>query len=441
MSANFSQDDTAQILRAMTAELTHRGPDDAGTWIDAEAGVALGHRRLSILDLSPHGAQPMQSACGRYVISYNGEIYNFDRLRAELEGAVAVLPAWRGHSDTEVMLAAISHWGLEKAVERLVGMFAFALWDRRERTLFLVRDRLGEKPLYYGWLGGTLVFASELKALKRHPSWRGDIDRDALALLLRHNYIPAPHSIYKHIRKLPPGTWLRITPGAAAGALEPHIYWSAREVAERGTRGQLSLSRTEAVQHLDPLLRESVKQQMVADVPLGAFLSGGIDSSTVVALMQAQSTSRVKTFTIGFREAGYDEAPHAQAVATHLGTDHTELYVSPEEAMATIPRLPRMYDEPFSDSSQIPTFLVAQLARKHVTVSLSGDGGDELFAGYNRYFWGRSIWQRIGWIPAPLRAIAAPCSRCRRHAGRRYSIACRPASRRLRERNPWRQSA
>jgi asparagine synthase (glutamine-hydrolysing) len=440
LSANFSQDAAGQTLRAMTAELIHRGPDDAGSWIDAEAGIALGHRRLSILDLSPHGAQPMQSACGRYVMSFNGEIYNFNRLRAELEGAVSALPAWRGHSDTEVMLAAISHWGLEKAIERLVGMFAFALWDRRERALFLVRDRLGEKPLYYGWLGGTLVFASELKALKRHPSWRGDIDRDALTLLLRHNYIPAPYSIYKHIRKLPPGTWLRIALGAGAPkeALEPHVYWSAREVAERGTRDQLSLSRTEAVQHLDGLLRDSVKQQMVADVPLGAFLSGGIDSSTVVALMQAQSTSRVKTFTIGFREAGYDEAHHAQAVALHLGTDHTELYVSPEEAMATIPHLPRMYDEPFSDSSQIPTFLVAQLARKHVTVSLSGDGGDELFAGYNRYFWGRSIWQQIGWIPVPLRRaiagamVALPPARWEALFNRLSPLL----PRRLRERNP-----
>jgi asparagine synthase (glutamine-hydrolysing) len=405
LATNTSHENAARILDAMTAALTHRGPDASGNWIDAEAGIGLGHRRLSILDLSPHGAQPMQSACGRYVISFNGEIYNFEQLRTELEGVTA----WRGHSDTEVMLAAFTHWGLEKAVERFVGMFAFALWDRRERTLTLVRDRLGEKPLYYGWLGRSFVFGSELKALKHHPDWRGDIDRNALALLLRHNYIPAPYSIYKDINKLPPGTWLRIVANAngAEARFQPQAYWSARQAAEQGTRSPLEISETEAIASLDGLLRDSIRRQMVADVPVGAFLSGGFDSSTVVALMQAQSASRVKTFTIGFHEKAYDEAQHARAVASHLGTEHTELYVTPEEAMAVIPRLPAIYDEPFSDSSQIPTFLVSSLTRKHVTVSLSGDGGDELFGGYNRYFWGKSIWRRLRWAPVGLRRMLA----------------------------------
>ena len=440
LGGDFSPDTAGPIVDAMTGALAHRGPDATGRWLDAEAGIALGHRRLSILDLSPHGAQPMQSACSRYVLSYNGEIYNFARLRAQLEAEVAGLPAWHGHSDTEVMLAAISHWGLEQAVGRFVGMFAFALWDRRERTLILARDRLGEKPLYYGWLGKAFVFASELKALKHHPAWRGEVDRDALALLLRHNYIPAPHSIYTQVRKLPPGTWLTIKPSVARGgeSPEPHVYWSARAGAERGTRNPLDTSASEAVQQLDRLLRVSVAGQMVADVPLGAFLSGGIDSSTIVALMQVQSTARVRTFTIGFPEAAYDEAHHARAVAHHLGTDHTELYVTPEEAMAVIPRLPAIYDEPFSDSSQIPTFLVAALARQHVTVSLSGDGGDELFGGYNRYFWGRSLWRQVGWIPVPLRRaiagamVALPPARWEALFNRLSPLL----PRRLRERNP-----
>ena len=392
--------DYAQTLGAMGEALAHRGPDAAELWSDAPAGIGFAHRRLSIIDLSPHGAQPMHSACGRYVISYNGELYNFRELRAELEAASPATP-WRGHSDTEVMLAAIGRWGLEAALARFVGMFAFSLWDRAERTLTLARDRLGEKPLYYGLLGGELAFASELKALERHPAWRGEIDRGALALLLRYGYIAAPHSIYEGIRKLPPGTFLRFKPGQGTG--EPAAYWSALDVAEAASRERLDLSEGEALEALEQVLGDAVGRQMVADVPLGAFLSGGIDSSTIVALMQARSRAPVKTFAIGFREERFDEARHARAVAKHLGTEHHELYVSPADAMAVVPRLPTIYDEPFADPSQMPTCLVAALARRHVKVSLSGDGGDELFGGYRRYRWGRLVWGSIGWLPGVLR--------------------------------------
>jgi len=396
------------IVRRMADTLIHRGPDDGGTWADANVGVALGHRRLSILDLSPEGHQPMRSASGRFVIVFNGEIYNYKIIRAELEKEHASV-TWRGHSDTEVILAAVQHWGLVVAVAKFVGMFAFALWDRELRVLYLVRDRLGEKPLYYGWVNGVFLFGSELKALRAHPRWQGEIDRNAIALFLRHNYIPAPYSIYQDVYKLKPGAILSLcldeSQSGSKNEPQPVSYWSAKEVAERGVLE--SFSEMELVERLDHLLREAVAGQMVADVPLGAFLSGGVDSSTIVALMQVQSTRPVKTFSIGFREAGYDEAVYAKAVARHLGTEHTELYVSPDEAMAVIPRLPTLYDEPFSDSSQIPTFLVSQLARRHVTVSLSGDGGDELFGGYNRYFWGRRIWRNIGWMPCWLRSAVA----------------------------------
>ncbi|MEX2162773.1 MAG: asparagine synthase (glutamine-hydrolyzing) [Sulfuricaulis sp.] len=397
------------VASRMVGMMVHRGPDDAGVWQDADAGIALGHRRLAIVDLSVHGHQPMVSACGRYVIAYNGEIYNFPNLRQELEtngGAVA----WRGHSDTEVMLAAITQWGLVAAVKRFVGMFAFALWDREERILHLVRDRMGEKPLYYGWMSKTFLFGSELKALRAYPGWRGEIDRNALALFMRHDYIPAPHSIYEGVSKLLPGTILSLSRDPVRDAKEscrPVAYWSVRDVAGRGMGNRYGGSSTEAVNELETLLKDSVKQQMVADVPLGAFLSGGVDSSTVVALMQAQSSRPVKTFTIGFEEEGYDEAMYANAVAHHLGTEHTELYVTPDQAMSVIPDLPQMYDEPFADSSQIPTFLLSSLARRYVTVSLSGDGGDELLAGYNRYFWGRKIWKTVGWMPRGLRRVTA----------------------------------
>ncbi|MFQ5451900.1 MAG: asparagine synthase (glutamine-hydrolyzing), partial [Nitrospinaceae bacterium] len=394
----------AASLQRMGSTLTHRGPDDEGQWHDSRAGVGLAHQRLSIIDLSSQGRQPMMSPSGRYVIVYNGEIYNFPALRKELDDLAAMEPAtasfsWRGHSDTEVLLAAIEQWGLKKALKKFIGMFAFALWDRRERVLHLVRDRLGIKPLYYGWQGRAFLFGSELKALKAHPEFQGQIDRNALALMMRHNYIPAPHSIYKNIYKLLPGTILTIDKGGVHSRPKPVPYWCAREAAEKGVASPFTGSTEEAAEQLDGLLRDATKLRMISDVPLGAFLSGGIDSSAVVALMQAQSSRPVKTFSIGFHEEKYNEAGHAKRVAQYLGTDHTELYVTPEQAMGVIPCLPALYDEPFSDSSQIPTFLVSRLARGHVTVSLSGDGGDELFAGYNRYFWAGKIWKYLKWVP------------------------------------------
>ena len=392
-------------LRRMAAAIAHRGPDDAGVWTDENVGIGLAHRRLSILDLSPAGHQPMLSASGRYVIVFNGEIYNHLDLREELTGN-----DWRGHSDTETLLAAFESWGVEAALKKSVGMFAIALWDRETRTLTLARDRLGEKPLYYGWQKGVLLFGSELKALKAHPAFVGEIDRDALTLFLRHNAIPAPYSIYKNIHKLLPGTyWQCVLPSSLSpeGEGELKVYWSARNAAELGQKNRFTGSDDEARDALESVLGQSVAGQMLADVPLGAFLSGGVDSSTVVALMQARSSRPVKTFTIGFNEAGYNEAEYAHAVARHLGTEHTELYVKPEEALAVIPLLPGLYDEPFADSSQIPTYLVSRLARSHVTVSLSGDGGDELFGGYNRYFWAQNIWRRMGWMPQSMRAALA----------------------------------
>jgi asparagine synthase (glutamine-hydrolysing) len=378
-------------LCSMTSAISHRGPDDEGYWVDGDAGIALGHRRLSIIDLSPEGHQPMVSASGRYVISYNGEVYNFQELRKELDGS-----GWRGQSDTEVILKAIETWGLTEAVKYFVGMFAFTLWDRKERVLHLVRDRLGIKPLYYGWAGKTFLFASELKALTKHPVFQAEINRDALSLFLRHSYIPAPYSIYEGIYKLLPGTILTLAQPTCQPSGE--TYWSMKDVAERCIDDPFIGTEAEAIEYLDGILREAVAMRMVADVPLGAFLSGGIDSSTVVALMQSRSSQPIKTFSIGFHESHYNEAEHARAVARSLGTDHTELYVTPEEAMAVIPELPRFYDEPFSDSSQIPTFLVSQLTRQHVTVSLSGDGGDELFGGYKRYNAAQDLWRVTGWI-------------------------------------------
>jgi asparagine synthase (glutamine-hydrolysing) len=386
----------------MAGTLAHRGPDAGGGWVDPSTGVGLGFRRLAILDLSDLGAQPMVSACGRYVIVFNGEVYNFGVLRGQLAAAGHT---FRGHSDTEVLLAAISAWGVEPALRRSNGMFAFALWDRTLQVLHLARDRLGEKPMYYGWAGATFLFASELKALRAHPAFQAEVDRDALALYLRHKYVPAPWSIYRGVRKLPPGTLLTLNPRARGQDADPRPYWSAREVVETG--GDRRLNPGEAVDELDHLLRDSVRLRMVADVPLGAFLSGGIDSSTVVALMQAQSSRPVRTFTIGYDDDDFDEAADALAVARHLGTQHTELYVSPSECMDVIPRLPALYDEPFADSSQIAMFLVSALARRHVTVSLSGDGGDELFGGYNRYLWAPAVWRRASRVPQPLRRAAA----------------------------------
>jgi asparagine synthase (glutamine-hydrolysing) len=397
-----NSDSLQAIVECMTRTIRHRGPDDNGSWVDAGAGVALGHQRLAILDLSPEGHQPMVSANGRYVLVFNGEIYNFLELKQKLE---QLGHSFRGHSDTEVMLTSFCQWGLQSAIQKFNGMFAFALWDRQEGVLHLGRDRLGEKPLYYGWLGQTLVFGSELKALAAHPQFQPEIDRDALTSFLRLKYIPAPYSIYKGIYKLLPGTTLSWQ-GEADHPL-PQSYWSIKAVAEFGIAEPFIGSEQDAITLLDSLLRDAVGLRMAADVPLGAFLSGGIDSSTVVALMQAQSSQAIKTFTIGFQEDNYNEAQYAKAVAQHLGTAHTELYVTPEEALATIPKLPTLYDEPFADVSQIPTFLVSQLAKQYVTVSLSGDGGDELFGGYGRYLRGQSLWQTVSWIPAKIRQTAA----------------------------------
>ncbi len=367
-----------ELLKRMGDSIAHRGPNDSGYFSEGSSGIGLVHRRLSILDLSASGHQPMTSASGRYVIIFNGEVYNFEQIRSELGQRT-----WRGHSDTEVMLETIERWGVEEALKRFVGMFAFALWDHKERKLSLARDRVGIKPLYYGRAGRHFVFASELKALGAFPDFRGDIDRDALAMYMRHSYVPTPHCIYDGIHKLNAGSILTI--GGPEQEPEVRSYWSAAEVAEKGVLSPLAGSDVEVVEQLHEQLLSAVRLRMIADVPLGAFLSGGIDSSTVVALMQAQSGPPVKTFTIGFHESGYNEATHAKRIAEHLGTEHTELYVTPEEALEVVPVLPTMYDEPFADSSQIPTYLVSKLARKHVTVSLSGDGGDELFGGYNRY--------------------------------------------------------
>lgn len=454
--AGASGDDA--VLRSMADQLILRGPDDEGYWSDTGQRIGLGHRRLAIVDLSPAGHQPMASASGRYVIAFNGEIYNHLDLRRELEKTglprrdaprndetaridtsaspsrnddLSGLPRftrndkadvssrgqngrgdpveWRGHSDTETLLAGIEAWGLEATLKKSIGMFAIALWDRETNTLTLARDRMGEKPLYYGWQGSgeqlVFLFGSELKALKAHPAFVAEIDRGALCLLLRHNYIPAPYSIYQGIAKLEPGCLLSVS----LAQPEPQIwkYWDMVDVARAGVAQPFSGTADEAVDALDMLTRDAVRQQMMADVPLGAFLSGGIDSSTVVALMQSQSSRPVKTFTIGFNEQGYNEAIHAKVVANHLGTEHTELYVTSGQAMDVIPRLPGLYCEPFADSSQIPTFLVSQLARQHVTVSLSGDAGDELFCGYNRYLLTQRMWKKLSSVPAPLRSLAA----------------------------------
>jgi asparagine synthase (glutamine-hydrolysing) len=393
------------VVTRMADTLRHRGPDDAGAWVDVAAGIALGFRRLAIVDLSPAGRQPMLSAGGRYVLTFNGEIYNFAGLRKELECRGAL---FRGHSDTEVLLAAIEVWGLDAALRRCAGMFALALWDREERRLSLARDRLGEKPLYYGWAKGAFLFASELKALRQHPRFASQVRRDALVPYLLHGYVPTPCSIFEGIFKLPPGTILTLPANQSPGTLpEPMPYWSAARAAEEGAGNRLEGDEHAAIAALDEVLRRSVREQMVADVPLGAFLSGGIDSSTVVALMQAQSPRPVRTFTVGFHEGGFDEAGYARAVARHLGTEHTELYVTPAEALAVIPRLPELYDEPFADSSQVPTFLVAQTAARFVTVSLSGDGGDEVFAGYPWYERGAAAWRRARRVPGLLRRMAA----------------------------------
>jgi asparagine synthase (glutamine-hydrolysing) len=393
----------------MADTISHRGPDDSGEWCDPPAGYAVGFRRLSIIDLSAAGHQPMLSASGRYVIAFNGEVYNFESIRRELDQAGSS-PSYRGHSDTEVMLAAIEAWGLEAAVRKFVGMFAFALWDRRERILHLVRDRLGVKPLYYGAHNGTLLFGSELKPFRKHSAFNDRVRRDALVLYLRHCYIPSPYSVYESYWKLPPGCILSVR-DPAAPLPAPVPYWSASDIASAGLASQLSASEAELTEELDQLLHDAIRLRMVADVPVGVFLSGGIDSSTVTAIMQAESMRPVRSFSIGFGEDSFNEAPHAKRIAQHLRTEHTELYLSPEETREVIPKLPSLYDEPFADSSQIPTYLVSQLARQQVTVSLTGDGGDELFCGYDRYTYGADLWRILKRVPKPARRLLASSMR------------------------------
>jgi len=386
---------------AMADSLAYRGPDDHGMWADTDAGIALTHRRLSIVDLSPAGHQPMVSADGRFVITYNGEIYNFQELRPELEARGV---KFRGHSDTEVMLEAFAAYGVEATVKRLIGMFTIGVWDRRDRTLSLVRDRLGIKPLYWAKFGKLFLFGSELKALRAYPGWSPSIDGSAVAAYVRHNCVPAPQSIYKGVRKLEPGTILTLAPEG-----EPRIerFWDARAVARAGLADPLRVDDNELTDRLEVLLQDAVRRRMVADVPVGAFLSGGIDSSTVTALMKAANCGPVRTYTIGFDLPGFDEAPHSAAVARHLGTDHTELTVTAKQALDVIPQLPDMYDEPFADSSQIPTHLVSAMTRRHVTVALSGDGGDELFGGYNRYQLTKGAWRSLFLMPLPMRRMLA----------------------------------
>jgi len=388
----------------MTDTLRHRGPDDAGEFVEAETGLALGARRLAIVDLSAHGHQPMASPDGRYVLAYNGEVYNHAELRAELEDAGT---RFRGTSDTEVLVTAVQHWGLGTALARCNGMFALALWDRRERRLHLARDRFGEKPLYYGWAGTSFLFGSELKALRAHGALRAEVDRDVLALYFRHSCVPAPYAIYRGIAKLPAASVVTVGEDTAPGTMPaPEAFWSFKAVAEAGAADTVTGPVDAVTDELDATLRRAVGLRMHADVPLGAFLSGGIDSSLVVALMAVQATSAVRTFTIAFDHAGYDEADEARAVAAHLGTEHHELLVTADDALDTVAALPHIYDEPFGDSSQIPTAVLARLTRAHVTVALSGDGGDELFGGYNRYAWAERFWRRVEPVPRPLRHLA-----------------------------------
>lgn len=389
-----------KIVSAMAERIAHRGPDGAGTWSDVQAGISLGHRRLAVLDLSPAGHQPMVSTDGRYVLVFNGEIYNHKAIRAEID-VVNESNDWRGHSDTETLLKAIQLWGFGKVLKKLNGMFAIALWDRDKRVLSLARDRAGEKPLYYGKLGKGMVFGSELRALTAHPEWSGQINPDVLAAYLRHGYIPDPYCIYNDIYKLPPAHRVDID---SSGPNEPVQYWNLKEVVE----GERHTDPPEQLlDELEDRLLQSVAIRMEADVPLGAFLSGGIDSSLVVALMQAQSSRPVKTFTIGFDVPGFNEAEHALAIANHLGTEHTELYVTPQDTLNVVADLPLHWDEPFADSSQIPTLLLSKMTRDHVTVALSGDGADELFCGYKRYEQGYALFKLLSILPASIRLMVS----------------------------------
>lgn len=397
---------TRNVFERMTDSMASRGPDDVGYWFDSNVGISLGHRRLAIVDLSTAGHQPMVSTCSRYVMVFNGEIYNHACLRKRLDKCGIGID-WHGHSDTEVLLAGIRHWGFESTIKQCIGMFAIAVWDREANVLNLARDRIGEKPIYYGWLGKHFVFASDLSAFKVHPAFSAELNLQAVSLMMRHNYIPAPYSIYQGIHKLTPGACLSVS--LSNPNPKPIPYWRVHDVILDGMANPFTGSPEEAVDALETLLMDAVANQMMSDVPLGAFLSGGIDSSTVVALMQAQSARAIQTFSIGFNEEGYNEAIHAKAVAKHLGTDHTELYASPKDALEVIPKLASIYTEPFSDSSAIPTFMVSQLARKHVSVALTGDAGDELFGGYSRYSSINSYWSKISKLPIPLRILASRC--------------------------------
>jgi asparagine synthase (glutamine-hydrolysing) len=399
-------EELGDIVTSMTTALRHRGPDGAGHWVDAAAGssgasVALGHRRLAIIDVSEAGHQPMTSASGRFIITFNGEIYNFQELRAELEASGS---RFRGHSDTEVLVEGCGTWGVERLVRRLVGMFAFAVWDREMNWLTLVRDQVGIKPLYWGRFGDLLMFGSELKALTAHPDCPAEIDRDSAASFMRFGYMPTPFSIYRGIHKLPSGSLLHVTPGREP---ELSVYWDARSVAASGVAGRDGMDERDALERLETLLADAVKRQMISDVPLGAFLSGGIDSSLVTALAQASSDQPVRTFSIGFAEPEYDEAPFARAIAKHLGTDHTELYLGPTQLLDTVPKLAHYFDEPFADASQLATLVLSEMTRKHVTVALSGDGGDELFAGYSHHYLLSRLWRQASKMPhAAQKAVA-----------------------------------
>jgi asparagine synthase (glutamine-hydrolysing) len=380
----------------MAAPLIPRGPDEQGIWLSTNGSIGLAHRRLAVVGLGPDGRQPMASGSGRWVIAYNGEIYNCPALRAELSASGFT---FRGSSDTEVMLAAIEAWGLEASLKRFVGMFAFALWDGANRVLHLARDRFGEKPLYYGWQGKVFLFGSDLAALRAHPQWEGGIDRAALSLYVRYNYVPTPHSIHPGVKKLAPGTWLELAQHGNGWIEKQNSYWSALQVSTNANSTPFQGSESDAEEIVHGLLRQAVTGQLMAEVPLGAFLSGGIDSTTIVALMQSLAERPVRTFTIGFAESGYDESESARRIAEHLGTDHRVCILGAQDALAIIPQLPAFYSEPFADASQLPTILVSRMAREEVTVALSGDGGDEIFGGYNRYVWGEALWQRMGLVP------------------------------------------
>ena len=409
---NLRKEEFDSSIHEMSATLNHRGPDDAGTWINEENGVAFGHQRLSIIDLSSAGHQPMVSQCGRFTTVFNGEIYNHLQLRDKLNTS-ANKQSWKGHSDTETLVTAFSQWGIEKTLQQLVGMFAIAVWDFKEKRLFLIRDRFGEKPLYYGWSNGVFLFGSELKALQKYKRFSNQIDRGALSLYMKYMYVPTPYSIFKDIYKLEPGCILQIDKGTKPPTLPLFApfrdqginiaqWYSISNMAQAGQKNLIT-DQNDAVDLIEKTLLESVRSQLISDVPLGAFLSGGIDSSVITALMQKVCKDPVKTFTIGFEESSFNEAIYAKEVSRHLGTEHHELYVTSSDAFKVIPHLPTLYDEPFADSSQIPTYLASKLARESVTVSLSGDAGDELFGGYNRYLWGSRVWNKVRWMPLIVR--------------------------------------